>query len=126
MGPIPKFALIASVISTIIALTVNPWMSYYLQKDRDFEKEKNTPKKIKKVSIRKYYLSFMKKFLGEETGKQKKRFFFKTIFWISLIAVILVPIYGGVFKARMLPKSDQNQVYLWVDAPRGWSIEKMK
>ena len=28
-----------------------------------------------------------------------------------------------VFKARMLPKADKDQVYLWIDAPRNTSIE---
>lgn len=30
-----------------------------------------------------------------------------------------------VFKARMLPKADKDQVYLWIDAPRDWSAEKV-
>jgi multidrug efflux pump subunit AcrB len=38
---------------------------------------------------------------------------------------MILPIYFGIFKARMLPKSDKDQVYLWVDAPRGTSAEKM-
>jgi multidrug efflux pump subunit AcrB len=29
-----------------------------------------------------------------------------------------------VFKARMLPKADKDQVYLWIDAPRNTSIEE--
>jgi multidrug efflux pump subunit AcrB len=37
-----------------------------------------------------------------------------------------LPIYFGIFKARMLPKSNQNQIYLWVDAPRDYSSDKTK
>ncbi|MFK7780229.1 MAG: efflux RND transporter permease subunit [Candidatus Gracilibacteria bacterium] len=126
MGPIPKFALIASVFSTIIALTVNPWLSYYLTKDSEPNGQEDKPKKVKRISIRKYYLIFMEKFLGDENGKKKKRTIVRIVFWLTLILVVLGPIYGGIFKARMLPKSNQNQIYIWVDAPRGWSIEKMK
>ncbi len=42
-----------------------------------------------------------------------------------MFLVIILPIYGGVFKARMLPKSNQDQIYVWIDAPRWWSTEKM-
>ena len=45
-------------------------------------------------------------------------------FWISLILILVLPISLDVFKARMLPKADKNQVYLWIDTPRNTSIEK--
>jgi multidrug efflux pump subunit AcrB len=137
MWPIPKFALIASVFSTFIALSVNPWMSYYLAKDYEPEKkplswilspsqEKEAANKRKKINIRKYYLTFMEKFLWDEGNKKKKRTIVRIVFWLTLIVVVLGPIYGWIFKARMLPKSNQDQIYVWVDAPRWWSVEKMK
>ena len=43
-------------------------------------------------------------------------------FWISLILILITPIMLDVFKARMLPKADKDQVYLWVDAPRNLSV----
>jgi multidrug efflux pump subunit AcrB len=60
MGPIPKFALMASVLSTSVALTVNPWLSYYLTKDQDSKKIK--PKR-RKWSIRKIHINILSKFL---------------------------------------------------------------
>jgi len=36
------------------------------------------------------------------------------------------PIIVGIFKARMLPKADKNQVYVWIDVPRDSSIDKAK
>lgn len=39
--------------------------------------------------------------------------------------ILIAPISLDVFKARMLPKADKNQVYLWVDAPRNTTIETM-
>ena len=43
-------------------------------------------------------------------------------FWISLLLIIVTPIMSDVFRARMLPKADKNQVYLWVDAERNKTI----
>jgi multidrug efflux pump subunit AcrB len=37
---------------------------------------------------------------------------------------IILPIFFGIFQARMLPKADKNQIYVWIDAPRDYSIEK--
>lgn len=36
--------------------------------------------------------------------------------------MIIFPIAVGIFKARMLPKSNQNQVYLWIDMPREYTV----
>jgi multidrug efflux pump subunit AcrB len=47
---------------------------------------------------------------------------FKLIFWISLFTVIIVPPALQIFKARMLPKSNKEQIYVWIDAPRSWNI----
>lgn len=123
MWPIPKFALMASVISTIVALTINPWLSFYLINDK-----KETKKKVKKRkwSIRKYFISFLGLFLWEAKKNKFRRKLFKIIFWVSLFTIILWPIYAWIFKARMLPKSNQDQVYLWIDAPRWYSAEQIK
>ncbi len=121
MWPIPKFALMASVISTTVALTINPWISYYLTKDEEQEVEK---KKKRTWSIRKIYLKFLGKFLWEERWAKIRRKLFKILFWISLVTIVIWPIYIWIFKARMLPKSNQNQVYLWIDTPRWWNAQK--
>lgn len=124
MWPIPQFALMASIISTMVALTINPWFSYFFTKDKQL-KENKKASKLKRPSIRKLYLKFMSLFLWEEKNKQKRRKIFRTIFWILLIFVIIAPIYLWIFKARMLPKSDQNQIYIWIDGTRSWSSDKM-
>jgi hypothetical protein len=54
-------------------------------------------------------------FINQDVKSNKKRKIFKITFWVSLILIVILPIYFGVFKARMLPKSNQDQVYLWVD-----------
>lgn len=144
MWPIPKFALMASIISTFLALTINPWISYYTVKNinpKNTEKLKQEKKKnsilnpfsylrekgyIKKISIRVIYVHILEKFLWEEKREKRNRKIFKTVFWITLFVVIIWPIYAWVFKARMLPKSNQNQIYVWIDAPRWQTVEKMQ
>lgn len=115
MGPIPRFAIIASIISTTVALSINPWISYYTE---SWGKKRNLKKK-KSLGLRKKYLHILEFFIKWKNSA-KRIFYFKLTLWLSLFLVILGPIYGGIFKARMLPKSNQNQIYLWIDAPKWW------
>lgn len=126
MWPIPKFALMASIISTFIALTINPWISYYTAKNTTSSVNKQNNKKQRKWSIRKIYLHFLEKFLWEWKNEKRNRKIFKTMFWITLFLVIVWPIYAWIFKARMLPKSNQNQIYIWIDSSRWDSVQKMQ
>ncbi|MDD3646447.1 MAG: efflux RND transporter permease subunit [Candidatus Gracilibacteria bacterium] len=126
MGPIPKFAIRALLISIAIAFTVNPWLSFLGAKDIseqdkvNHEKEKESP-----LKLRRKYLKLMRIFINNNPNSTKKRKLFKTVFWITLFVIIIAPIYAGIFKARMLPKSNQDQIYLWIDAPRGKNIEEL-
>ncbi len=124
MWPIPKYSLMASVISTTVALTVNPWISFNLSKDIDLSKK--VEKKQKKASLfSKIYLKILWFFINTWKNTNKKIKILKISFWISLLLVMVLPIQFGIFKARMLPKSNQNQIYLWVDAPRWWTNTQM-
>lgn len=124
MWPIPKYSIIALLLSLVIALSINPWISYLSAKDVTCD-DKKVEVKESKYDVRKYYLQFMQKFLWEDNKSKKRRKIFKTTFWIALLLIILLPIYLWIFKARMLPKSNQNQIYVWIDAPRWTSYEKM-
>lgn len=122
MWPIPKFAIVALLFSILIAFSVNPWISY-------ISKEKHTHKKkesVSKYDIRVWYIKFIEYFISQNEKTKNRRKIFKISFWISLILIVTLPVYFGIFKARMLPKSNKDQVYLWIDAPRGTSSEKMK
>jgi len=125
MWPIPQFAIMALLISLAIAFTINPWLSFLWakwveEKDRNQEDEQES-----KYDIRKIYLNFMKKYLNKEEKTKKKIKRFKIFFWLALFAILIGPIYAWIFKARMLPKSNQNQIYLWIDAPRWWDVNKV-
>lgn len=123
MWPIPKFAIVALILSIIIAFSINPWISYLTAKD--VEMNKKDEKKTKKFDIRIFYIKIMEFFINNKPKFNKRRKIFKIVFWITLIAVIVLPIYLDIFKARMLPKSNQNQVYLWIDWARWTDIQKM-
>lgn len=126
MWPIPKFAIRALLISLAIAFTINPRISYLWAKDiTENDKNKKNKENESPLKIRKKYLKLMRIFINHDPKSFKKRKLFKLIFWISLFTIIIAPIYLGIFKARMLPKSDQNQVYVWIDAPRWYNIDKM-
>jgi len=74
----------------------------------------------------KWYGRKLQIFVSREEKTKKMRSWLKIGFWLSLFVILVAPIMLGVFKARMLPKADKNQVYLWIDAPRNTSIEKTK
>ncbi|MBS8121787.1 efflux RND transporter permease subunit [Candidatus Vampirococcus lugosii] len=129
MGPIPKYAIIALSASFFIAMSINPFFAYFLtKKDSQKSNKKNNIKQenieIKQTWIEKKYKSLIELLLTPKTSIFRK--IFKAIFWIVLIVSVVVPIYYQVFKAQMLPKSDKNQFYIWIDAPRDWSIDKTK
>lgn len=117
MEPIPWFGFIAFIASTLISLTINPFISYYSYKDIPSQREKHI--EFKQDSwIKRFYLKIVWYFLHHDDKIARKRFrIFKYSFWLALILIIVIPISLWIFKARMLPKSDQNQVYLWIDIP---------
>ncbi len=123
MKPIPQFAIRALLVSLAIAFSINPWISYISAKNVS-ESDKDVKQKESPLKIRKKYLAFMRIFLNWEKKHQRRRTLFKIFFWLSLFAILILPITFGIFKARMLPKSNQNQIYVWLDAPRDYSAEK--
>jgi len=122
MKPIPIFASIALIASLFIAFSINPFLASKFCwsnncSSHESEKESNFMQK---------YWKIIWKYIDDtaETLKSRKRL--KFIFWISLFLIIILPISFWIFKARMLPKADKNQVYVWIDSPRDLSVEKTK
>ena len=136
MGPIPKYAIITLTLSLLVAFSVNPFLSYVFAKRPEIKEEKKDCAKdlvcevedvakhwlheVKRTWIEKKYLQIMRSLLGDENKVKRK--IFKLAFWSLLFAVIIVPPSLGIFKARMLPKSNKEQIYIWIDTPRSRSI----
>lgn len=122
MWPIPKYGIIALLFSILIAFSINPWVSYIVAPEvHEWESHKKTPSKW---DVRIWYTKQMLKVISDSPKAKKIRKRIKTLFWIWLIFVMVFPITIWIFKARMLPKSNQNQVYLWIDASRETSALK--
>ncbi|EKE27478.1 MAG: hypothetical protein ACD_3C00202G0004 [uncultured bacterium (gcode 4)] len=122
MKPIPIFASIALIASLFIAFSINPYLATKFCKwDHCSGHEEK-----KESKFLNYYTSIISRFIDSTPKTRKSRKKLKLVFWISLWLVILLPISLGIFKARMLPKANKDQVYIWVDAPRDYSVEKTK
>lgn len=111
MKPIPVFAAIALTASLFVAFSINPFMAHALDRGHGHHEEKDAP-------ILAHYANFLKKFIGSGKKEKAARKWLKPAFWISLMLVVSLPIAMDVFRARMLPKADKEQAYLWVDLPR--------
>ncbi|MDQ1344037.1 MAG: hypothetical protein QG650_757 [Patescibacteria group bacterium] len=111
MGPIPVFAAIALTASLFVAFSINPFLAHALDRGHGHHEEKDSP-------ILVHYAEFLKKYVGSGKRETARRKWLKPVFWISLALVVSLPIALDVFRARMLPKADKDQVYLWIDLPR--------
>ncbi len=121
MKPIPVFASIALTASLFVAFSLNPFLAISLHNDK---KKGNHEHKEGKFLA--WYGRFLGKYINESDATVKKRTMLKLGFWIALFAILVAPIMLDIFKARMLPKADKNQVYLWIDAPREMTAQDMK
>lgn len=119
MKPIPIFASIALTASLVVAFSINPFLASLLYKPGNAHNHEQ-----KEWGFLRWYGHKLQVFISRETKTERMRSWLKRGFWISLIIILIVPIMLDVFKARMLPKADKDQVYLWIDAPRNTSIEK--
>lgn len=111
MQPIPVFAAIALTASLFVAFSINPFMAHALDRGHGHHKEEDAP-------ILAHYAEFLKKFIGKGAVQGRRRRWLKPAFWIALALVVAIPIALDVFRARMLPKADKDQAYVWIDLPR--------
>ncbi len=112
MKPIPVFAAIALTASLFVAFSINPFLAHVFSKhEGGHHEEVETP-------LLSHYARLLSKFVGEGERETRRRRWLKPAFWISLALVVVLPVATDVFRARMLPKADKNQVYLWIDLPR--------
>lgn len=121
MKPIPVFASIALIASAFVAFSLNPFLAIVLHSDK-----KNGNHEHKEGKFLAWYAQFLGKYINESKATIKTRKMLKLGFWIALIIILVAPIMLDVFKARMLPKADKDQVYLWIDAPRESTAREVK
>jgi multidrug efflux pump subunit AcrB len=110
------------VTSTIVALSINPFLTnlFYVTKKKKHSKfillfKKLTENLREKFNFKKIYFNFLSYFLNDK--KPFRITFFKLFFWVILLVILILPPAMLVFKMRMLPKSNQNQIFLRIDLP---------
>ncbi|EKE30233.1 MAG: Acriflavin resistance protein [uncultured bacterium (gcode 4)] len=122
MKPIPIFASIALIASLFIAFSINPYLATKFCKwDKCSGHSEH-----KESKFLKHYSNIISRFIDSTPKTRKSRKKLKLIFWISLGLIVILPISLGIFKARMLPKANKDQIYIWIDAPRDYSIQQTK
>ncbi len=118
MKPIPIFASIALTASLVVAFSINPFLASFLYKPG-----KSGNHEHKEWRFLHWYGKKLASFIQRDEKTIRMRKWLKIGFWISLLVIMIAPIFLGIFKARMLPKADKDQVYLWIDAPNNTTIE---
>jgi multidrug efflux pump subunit AcrB len=121
MKPIPVFASIALIASLLVAFSLNPFLAITLHNDK-----KSGNHEHKEGNFLAWYGRLLGKYISQNDKTIKKRRMLKLGFWLALFAILAAPIMLDVFKARMLPKADKNQVYLWIDAERNSTAEQVQ
>ena len=148
MGPIAFFVPAALIFSLLVALTINPFLSYKLLSKTQVEpalKDKLLFKPAKKNCLggdaNTWFGQFCQKTkkITDATGKKidnsyrnllnnifdNKKFRKKILIVVTVlfIASMMLPMLG-IVKFRMLPKADREQFYVYLDYPNGTSIEE--
>ncbi len=124
---VPKYVVISLLVSLFIAFSVNPFIAYFLAKREENKLSNNKIVKNKKTGehkIYKIYEKFLATFLWEKNKIRRK--LFKILFWLSLIFVVIIFPSRGIFRMWMLPKDNRDQIYIWIDWQRNWSVKKSK
>ena len=116
--PIPKYLIISLVTSIFVAFAINPYVSYLFETHRE-----------KKWKGGKWHghsewriIIWYRKTMTSIMNSSKKQKWMKISFWGILLLLFILP-QLEVVKMRLLPKSDQNQMYVWIDMPRNTPIE---
>ncbi len=117
MSPMPIGASMAMLFSLIIALTITPWLSYYLLRVDHKVGEKRYA--LKETKIYKFYLAVLGPFLESK----RKRFAFLGLMTLVLIASGLL-VYFKMVALKMLPFDDKNEFQVVIDMPEGTTLER--
>ncbi|MBC6477675.1 MAG: efflux RND transporter permease subunit [Hormoscilla sp. GM7CHS1pb] len=111
MGPIPFNVPVAMVISTILALTVIPFLALR------FLKVKPPQRSTTGTRVSQWYTLVMEPLLNSAFRRR-----FLLLFIASLLLASLTLPLTQVVKFRMLPKADKDTFLVQLDAPNGTSL----
>jgi len=118
MSPMPIGASIAMLLSLFVALTVTPYLAYYLlQEKKEHKSEENVD--LKNNWIFRVYNKLESPFLNSKK---------KTIVLLSVTLLLLLGSVGMFFSksvaVKMLPFDNKNEFQVVIDMPEGTTLER--
>lgn len=114
-APIPKYLTLSLILSVLVSFTINPYISYLFEKwkaKRNAGKQHVHKEKEDGFVLRKYDA-----ILGWILSTKKRRIALKTSFFV-ILALLISFLPMEWVKSTSLPPSNDNQIYIWVDAPK--------
>lgn len=118
MSPMPIGASIAMLLSLFVALTVTPYLAYYLLQEKKEHKVEETVD-LKSNRIYRVYNKLESPFLNSKK---------KTIILLSVTLLLLVGSVGMFFTqsvaVKMLPFDNKNEFQVVIDMPEGTTLER--
>ena len=121
MEPMAINVPLAVSFSTLVSLTVTPWASYKLLKDRQGQSEKEAKSALKRSGrLRKLYRYIIEPFLGSR---------FKSIMILAIVAMLMIlSLTLVIFRKvplKILPFDNKNELQVVLDMPEGTTLERM-
>ncbi|MDV7188221.1 efflux RND transporter permease subunit [Lutibacter sp. TH_r2] len=117
MSPMPIGASIAMLISLFVALTITPYLGYYILREKETQEDKET-QGLETSKIYKLYNKFEKPLIENK----KKRWAFLGFTSILLLASMALFYTKGV-AVKMLPFDNKNEFQVVIDMPEGSTLE---
>lgn len=118
MSPMPIGASIAMILSLFVALTVTPYLGYYLLQEKESEAQKEE-EGIETSAIYKIYKKIEQPFLDSS----KKRNVMLGITVVLLVGSVLMFFTKSV-AVKMLPFDNKNEFQVVIDMPEGTTLER--
>lgn len=118
MSPMPIGASIAMLLSLFVALTVTPYLGYYLLQEKHEQDEKHE-QGLETSWIYKIYNKFERPFLDSS----KKRSLMLGITVVLLIGSVAMFFTKSVL-VKMLPFDNKNEFQVVIDMPEGTTLER--
>jgi multidrug efflux pump subunit AcrB len=118
MSPMPIGASIAMLLSLFVALTITPYLGYYLLKEKDEQKHKEE-QGLETSWIYRIYNKIEAPFLNHK----KKR---NTLFAITLVLLLgsMLMFFTKSVVVKMLPFDNKNEFQVVIDMPEGTTLER--
>ncbi|MFZ1528283.1 MAG: efflux RND transporter permease subunit [Ferruginibacter sp.] len=118
MSPMPIGASIAMMLSLFVALTITPYLGYYLLREKDKQQHKDHHN-LETSRIYKLYKKTEQPFLDSRF----KRWAMLGITVLLLIGSVIMFFTKSV-AVKMLPFDNKNEVQVVIDMPEGSTLEK--